>query len=125
MDTGDGGALFKGDKGWLLCNFGNRIIIPFKDSDIVDYYHPRKKEDVIAPVESHQKDWVRACKTDLKTKTDFEYSGNMVEHNLLSLVAYRCGKKLEYDAKTMKATNCPEADQFITKTYRPGYVLNG
>ena len=125
MDTGDGGALFKGDKGYLLCNFGSRVIMPLRDSDIVTYYHPRKKEDLIAPVKSHQKDWVRACKSDLKTKADFEYSGNMIEHNLLSLVAYRCGKALEYDSQAMKAANCPEAEQFFTKTYRKGWTLNG
>lgn len=120
----ENGAVFKGDKGYLVCDFGSRFIMPVK-GDMVSHYHMRKPEELIQPVDSHQKDWIRACKTDLKTKTDFEYSGNMIEHNLLSLVAYRCGKPLEYDAKTMKATNCPEADQYFTKTYRPGYVLNG
>jgi hypothetical protein len=44
---------------------------------------------------------------------------------MLALVAYRVGKKLEYDAENMKATNCPEADQYIKKTYRQGWALNG
>jgi hypothetical protein len=40
-------------------------------------------------------------------------------------VAYRTGKKLEWDAPSLKAKNCPEAEQFITKKYREGWVLNG
>lgn len=44
---------------------------------------------------------------------------------MLALVAYRVGKKIEWDAKNLKAVNCPEADQYIRKTYRKGWVLNG
>jgi hypothetical protein len=45
--------------------------------------------------------------------------------NLLALVAYRTGKKLQWDAANLKATNCPEADPFIHKIYRDGWTLNG
>jgi hypothetical protein len=44
---------------------------------------------------------------------------------MLALAAYRVGKKLEYDAKNLRAKNCPEADKYIRKTYRKGWVLNG
>ena len=33
----------------------------------------------------------------------------------------RARKKIYWDAKTMKATNAPEADQFLKETYRPGW----
>ena len=35
------------------------------------------------------------------------------------------GRRLEWDSENMKATNAPEADEFIKKTYREGWVLNG
>ena len=38
-------------------------------------------------------------------------------------VAYKVGKKLEWDAATMKAKNAPEADRFIRKEYRKGWTL--
>jgi hypothetical protein len=73
-----------------------------------------------------QKQWIDACKNPaLKTACDFEYSANMIEQMLLGLVAYRVGKKLEYDGKTGKVTNCPEANEFISRKYRDGWVLNG
>ena len=43
--------------------------------------------------------------------------------NLLGIVAYRVGKKLDWDPVTLKATNCPEADRLIRPTYREGWTL--
>jgi hypothetical protein len=118
------GAVFKGDKGYLVANFGNRYIMPTKGD--MTHYEPRKKEDVHPTVKSHHAEWIEACKTGKPTRTDFDYSGTMIEQNMLALVAYRFpGKTLDYDPKTMSATNCPEADQYIRKTYREGWVLNG
>ncbi len=38
-------------------------------------------------------------------------------------MAYRVGKKLDWDPKSLKATNSPEADRFINETYRKGWTL--
>jgi hypothetical protein len=40
---------------------------------------------------------------------------------LLGLVALRVGKKINWDAKAMKATHAPAADHFIKESYRPGW----
>ena len=53
------------------------------------------------------------------------YSGALIEHNLLALVAYRTGKQLQWDGANLKATNCPDAEQYVRKTYREGWILNG
>jgi hypothetical protein len=47
----------------------------------------------------------------------------LTEANHLGNVAYRVGRKLEWDAENMKATNAPEADQFIKRQYRKGWEL--
>ena len=49
----------------------------------------------------------------------------MIEMMSLGLVAYRAGGKLEYDGKAGKITNNEEANQFLTKPYRDGWVMNG
>jgi hypothetical protein len=69
----------------------------------------------------HHEEWIHACKTGEPTLCNFDYSGALVEHNLLGTVAFRTGKKLEWDAEHLKATNCPEADRFIRKSYREGW----
>ena len=134
------GTLFRGDKGWLLCDYGWRMLRPSGD---LTYYKPPKKDELIPPSIGHHKEWVQACKTDKKTTCNFDYSGMLVENNMLALVSYRLGevvkrkgkdgkeeevtigKKLQWDAKDIKATNCPEADKYIKKTYREGWKLNG
>ena len=86
---------------------------------------PKKFEPFIPASIGHHREWTEACKTGGPTTCNFDYSGALIEHNMLSLVAYRTGKKLDWDAENLKAKNCPEADQFIRKTYREGWTLNG
>ncbi len=120
------GAMFKGDKGFLVADFTSRLLLPYGDDSDLTYYTPRTKETVLPEIEHFQKQWFNACKNpSQKTACDFEYSGNMIEQMLLGLVAYRVGKKLEYDGAAGKVTNVPEANQYLGKEYREGWVLNG
>jgi predicted dehydrogenase len=116
------GVLFTGDQGWLLADYDWRILMLKGD---MTHYNSPKPDDLIPPSPGHHEEWIIACKTGKPTLCNFDYSGALIEHNLLALVAYRVGKKLEWDAKNLKATNCPEADPYIRKTYREGWVLNG
>ena len=59
------------------------------------------------------------------TTCNFDYSGHLIETMLLGLVAYRAGKKLTYDGATGKITNDEAANAFLSKEYRPGWILNG
>jgi hypothetical protein len=98
--------------------------MPRVSNNMTGYKSPQENE-LIPPSLGHHKEWIVACKTDKKTSCNFDYSGAIIEANMLALVAYRVGKKLDWDSKNMKATNCPEADEYIRKTYREGWVLNG
>ena len=122
----DHGVMFKGSKGHLIADFGSRLVLPFGDKSDLTYYKPRTPENLLPPVGHFQKQWLNACKDpSLKTACDFEYSGNMIEQMLLGLVAYRVGKKIEYDAATGRVTNSPEANEFLSKKYRAGWTMNG
>ena len=133
------GVLFKGDKGWLLADYGYRILMLRGD---MTHYDSPKPDELIPPSPGHHKEWIIGCKTGKPTLCNFDYSGALIEQNMLAFVSFRLGevrevkkdgktekvtfgKKLEWDAKNLKATNCPEADQYIRKTYRKGWVLNG
>jgi len=54
---------------------------------------------------------------------NFEYGAALSEIGLLGLVAMRLEKKMYWDAKTMKATNAPEAEKYLNGTYRPGWEV--
>jgi hypothetical protein len=49
----------------------------------------------------------------------------MIEQMLLGLVAHRVGKKITYDPVTGRVTNAPEANDYLKRTYRSGWTLNG
>jgi predicted dehydrogenase len=114
----DIGALFVGDKGMLLADYGRRILLP--EADFKDFKPPNAW---IPPSPGHWKEWVLGCKTGSPTLCNFDYSGKLIEHNLLGTVAFRVGKKLEWDAKNLKAKNCPEAEPYIRQKYREGWLL--
>ncbi|MGQ9589630.1 MAG: Gfo/Idh/MocA family protein [Planctomycetota bacterium] len=116
------GVVYIGDKGWLLCDYDYRILGP--SGDLTHYKSP-SPDDLIPPSPGHHREWLIGAKTGKPTLCNFDYSGALIEHNLLALVAYRVGKKLAWDAANLRATNCPEADAYIRKTYREGWVLDG
>jgi len=119
------GAMFKGTKGYVVCDYDSRILLPFGDDADLTYYKGRDKDDVIPPLGHFQEDWTRACKGNLKTHCDFDYGGTAIEMMLLGLVAYRVGEKLEYDGKNGRVTNSAEANALLSRKYRPGWTLNG
>jgi predicted dehydrogenase len=121
----DHGAMFKGTKGFLVCNFDSRIILPIGKETDMTYYKPRPKDKVLPAIGNFQKEWINGCKGNLKTSCDMEYSGNCIEMMLLGMVAYRVGKKLEYDGATGQVKNSPEANALLGKKYRQGWTLNG
>jgi len=120
------GAMFKGSKGYIVCDFGSRLLIPFGDSADMTYYKRRSKEELIPPLGGFQDEWVRAAKGDpTKTSCNFDYAGLMSEQMMLGLAAYRAGRKLEYDGKKGVVTNGKDGNEFLKKKYRKGWKLDG
>ena len=117
--------MFEGSKGVLISDFGSRLIIPNGDKADMTYYKPRTKDALIPKLGGFQEQWIKACKSDLKTSCDFEYSGNMIEQMMVGLVAYRLGKKIRYDGAAGKVVDNDEANALLHRTYRPGWTLNG
>jgi predicted dehydrogenase len=114
----DSAVLFVGDKGMLLADYGKHVLLPEKDFEGF-----KRPEPFIAKSIGHYAEWIEACKTGSPTTCNFEYAGWLTEANHLGNVAYRAGKKLEWDPATLKAKNCPEADAFIRREYRKGWKL--
>jgi hypothetical protein len=112
------GVLFVGDKGMLLSDYFKHVLLPEKQ--FADFKRP---EPFIPKSHGHYAEWIHACKTGDPTTCNFEYAGWLTESNHLGNVAFRAGKRLEWDATKMKATNCKEADAFIRREYRKGWKL--
>jgi hypothetical protein len=90
-----------------------------------DFANFKRPEPTIEKSLGHHQEWIHGCKTGAPTMCNFEYAGWLTEANHLGNVAYRTGKKLQWDAGAMRATNAPEADPFIRRQYRKGWDLAG
>jgi predicted dehydrogenase len=119
---GGNGILFIGDKGKLLgpSHAGAPRLIP--ESRMKEYGKPPQ---MLARSIGHHKEWIQACKDNNPKGAlgGFEYSGPFTEALLVGNLAVRLSRKIEWDTKTMRATNAPEADNYITKFYRVGWSI--
>ncbi|MFZ5830503.1 MAG: Gfo/Idh/MocA family oxidoreductase [Planctomycetota bacterium] len=119
------GALFQGDKACLVSDFTRHEFFPRNEQSGMAHYTQRAKEEQIPPMGGFQEQWVNACKGDLKTSSNFDYSGTMIEQLLLGLVAYRVGERIEYDGQAGSVTNNERANALLSREYREGWTLDG
>ncbi len=113
------GTLFVGEKGFLLADYGRYLLLP--EDKFKDFTPPAPS---IPKSIGHHEEWIQAIKNNNhETTCKFDYSGPLAEAVSLGNVAYRVGKKLEWDARHLKAKNCPEADEFIQFTPRKGWKI--
>jgi predicted dehydrogenase len=117
----DNGTLFIGEKGTLYVpgsyGGGHRLLPAEKFADF------RPPAPSIPDSPGHHEEWIAACKTGSATGTGFAYATALTEMVLLGNVAYRVGKKIEWDSAKLDATNCPEAQPLIRPEYRTGWSL--
>ena len=120
LGEGDNGILFIGEKGMITCAgwSGMPRLLPLELHR--QYKRPAK---TLARVEGHHADWLQACKGGTPASSNFEYGARLTELVLLGNVALRTRKLLKWDGPEMKATNAPEADQYLKETYRAGWEL--
>jgi predicted dehydrogenase len=120
LGSGGNGILFVGDKGMITCPgwAGRPTLLP--GARDAEYKRPPQ---TLPRSKGHHRDWLNGCKGGPQPSANFEYGANLTEVGLLGIVALRTRKKLQWDAKAMKATNAPEADAFLKGSYRPGWEI--
>jgi predicted dehydrogenase len=114
------GVAFVGENGVLVSDYGKNILSP--SAKFKDYQRP---EQSIAPSAGHYNEWLKASRGEGETLCNFDYSGSLIEHNLLGNVAHRAGQTLDWDAKNFRITNDEAANKLLTKEYRKGWEVNG
>lgn len=119
------GSLVIGDKGKLYAP-GDYAENGFK---LLGVASEPQVEFVKSP--GHFEEWIRAIKGGEPAMSNFpDYAAPLTETILLGNLAVwaapskdEMGKKIEWDAKNLKATNAPEVDEIIRPKYREGYKL--
>jgi len=106
-----GGNLTIGTKGKL---FGHGDLVGV---DRVDVDWPKSP--------GHFEEWIRAIRGGEPAMSNFpDYAGPLTETVLLGNLALWSGKKVEWDAENMRATNVSGLARLIKPKYRKGYVLD-
>jgi hypothetical protein len=118
----EGGTLFKGSKGMLICGvYGNSPkLLPL--SRHLEYKRPPKTLPRIAD-HCHELDWVRAIRSGQQAGASFAYAGPLTETCLLGNVAKRVDGLIEWDAANLKVKNSEAANRLIRAQYRQGWSL--
>jgi predicted dehydrogenase len=125
LGDSDGGLIFHGDKGILICGCYGRQPRVFPESlreatEKVSKTIPR----IPGGLDGHEKDWVRACKGGVPASSNFDYSGPLTETVLMGNLAVRFpNQKLLWDGEKMQVTNHKEANTFVRRQYRQGWTL--
>src|SRR4029077_5947081 len=130
----DSGCLLIGEKGLLFSpdDYGTRFFVKLKDekkfvngtnheaAKAVPITLPRNNLAPDMDAKQHL-EWIAACKGGTKPYSNFDVAAYLTEIILLGCIALRVGKKLEWDGPNMRATNAPEAAQFVKRQFRKGW----
>jgi len=121
MGHPQGGALFKGTKGKLVCGVYGESPRLIPESLMREYKRPPKTIPRVKG--SHEQDWARHCKAGTQPSASFAYSGPLIETCLLGNVARKLDARIQWDAANLKVTNVPKAEKLIRTPYREGWSL--
>ncbi|MHC4535625.1 MAG: Gfo/Idh/MocA family protein [Planctomycetota bacterium] len=115
---------------WDMVLVGDKGLMAFKRSSTTWIVTPnnRLKEfadtpKIIRRVPNEDVEWLQAIKGGPKPLSSFDYSGQLTEMVLLGNLAVRLDKKIRWNAKKLKATNAPEADELLRRKYRKGWEI--
>jgi predicted dehydrogenase len=117
-EPSDSGSLIVGEKGKLYSpsDYGSDRVLMGGAME-TDVTYPESP--------GHFEEWVRAIKGGEPAMSNFpDYSGPLTETILLgNLAVWADGKKIEWDAKELKAKNAPEVRHIIRPEMHNGYSL--
>ncbi|QJW88664.1 Gfo/Idh/MocA family oxidoreductase [Spirosoma taeanense] len=113
------GAYFEGDKGTLLCDYNTREITinGVMMADVPDVPITLERSP------GHQQNFVNAVKSRKQPESNLAYVRQMTLPMHLGLIAYRLGQPLEWNARKEKFRHNPEANAYLSRTYRKEWNL--
>lgn len=118
MGDNDGGVLFVGTKGKIMCGCYGKNPRRLPTDEYKDYSPTITERLVPGGIGGHEKDWIRACKEDpanrVQTKSHFGYAGPFNEVVVMGTVAARLSglrRILKWDGENMKFTNISPEDK--------------
>jgi hypothetical protein len=132
----DSGCLMIGNKGSLFApdDYGTRFFVKLTgEKELTDGKNHAAVKAIPRTISFNEfkgasdwrqhQEWIAACKGGRPGYSNFDIAAYLTEIILLGCVALRVGRKIEWDGPNMRATNTPEAAQYIRREYRKGWEL--
>jgi len=117
------GALLMGEKGCIMHGVtGAESLRIIPETQMIAYKQPKKTLPRVN--NTHEGDWIRACKDGKAASSNFDYGGPLTEVVLLGMIAIRMqNQKLRWDSRNMRFTNNNAANKLLHTDYRDGWNL--
>ncbi len=125
LGDADGGVIFLGDQGVLICGCYGRRPRVFPEERMRDAQKLAQSiERIPGGLDGHEKDWLRACKGGKPASSNFDYAGPLAETVLMGNLAVRYpNRKLLWNGEQMEVTNDKDANAYVRRKYRDGWAL--
>jgi predicted dehydrogenase len=121
LGESEGGALFYGSKGKLMCGIYGESPRLLPESKMASYKQPRK---TLPRSPGIYKEFISACKNKTATTAHFDYSGMLTKICFLGNVAKRfSGTVMHWDDEHYRFTTPEEANKYLQSPYREGWSL--
>lgn len=128
----DGGLILEGEKGVLICGYGASKITIYNKQNEVYFETGRTLHRIEGGSDSHEKDWVRACKESnanrLPASASFNSQEALTETLLCASMAVRMqslNRKLEWSSEQMRFSNVSSTDELRMVEAKNFDIQNG
>jgi predicted dehydrogenase len=116
------GNIFYGSKGFMTVNGYNSYEITLYDGKKEAPGPKRKDSD---PLTAHFANWLEACRTrkseTLHGPVESAHTSSALAH--LGNIAFRVGRRLQFDPQGERFVNASDADALLTRNYRAPFVV--
>jgi hypothetical protein len=115
------GSLILGSKATVLSGAWYETVQIVPDARMIELAPSLPQRSIPRIEGGHFAEWIRACKGGTPAGSNFDYSSKLTEVALLSNLAIRARRAIDWDTASLRVTNVGEANQFVSKEYRPGF----
>ena len=122
-DSGEPGVAFIGENGILAVNRASWKVMPLQQDGkyLTEGIPPRKRNS--SGLDEHTKNFFECIQSRKDPNCTIEIGRNAALVAHLGNIAYRTGKKLDWDDRQSKITNEPNANTYLKPNYRAPWKL--
>ncbi len=113
------GAAFQGTNGTIVTDYTRHKLFR-KGKEVSDYPVPAQ---TIANSPGHIREFLNSIRTRERTSCDVDYGHRLTKAGHLGNIAYRTGRRIEFDDKQERIVNDKAASRLLMRRYRKPWRL--